>query len=130
MKFDVEIPSDEMIQRFDQWDNIYTVEKLSQMTLTGIESERLEFENKVMELKTRYNRGQALNPTLAKLMGGKPYTDQQLEEARRMIEREADRIRPRFKRAKGVKKKERRNTLRGVIRNVVDKVQIILFNLN
>ena len=129
MEFDVEIPSKKMTERFDQWNDIYTVEKLSQMTLSGIESEKLEFENKVMHLKQPYNRGEALNPAMAKVMGAKPYTDQQLEEARRTIEREADKIRPRFKRAKGIKEEKRRESLHGFINNLIDKAQITIFKL-
>ena len=126
LDFDIDVPSEEMKQKFEQWDEIYAVEKLTDMSLQGIESERLSFENEVARFKTKYNRGDLLTPELAKVAGKKPYTHEQLREARRLIEEEADYIRPRFTRAKGIVEKERKKNLRGFIVNLVDKVQLSL----
>lgn len=127
-EFDVEIPSEEMKQKFEKWDDIYSVDDLTDMTLRLIESERLEFESEVVRFKTRYNRGKALTPELAKVAGEEPYTHDQLRDARYLIEEEADRIRLRFKRAKGIVEKEREDSFRGYVVNLVEKIQLSLFN--
>lgn len=126
MNFDVEVPSEEMKKKFEKWDETHTVDNLTDMSLKDIESERLLFEAEVMRFKIHYRRGKSVDAAMAKIMDRKPYTHEQLREARRLIEEEADRIRPRFKRAKGIKREKRKESLRGFLKNLIERVEINL----
>ena len=129
MNFDVGVPSEEMRDTFEKWDEIHTIENLTEMSLDSIESERILFENDVARFKRiRYNRGKSVNAAMAMLAGKEPYTHAQLREARRVIEEEADRIRPRFKRTKGIKREQQKQNSREFLTKLIDKVEVTLFN--
>ena len=128
MEFEVEVPSEEMKRKFEKWDEMYEVDKLTDMNLRGLESERLKFEGKKIAFKARYDRGRLVTPAMAEVAGKEPYTQEQLEEARRLIDEEAERIRLRFTRAKGIVEKEREDSFRGYVVNLVEKIQLSLFN--
>ena len=129
MNFDVEVPSEEMEKTFENWDETHTIENLTEMSRNSIESEQVLFENEVSRFKqVRYNRGKSVNTTMAMLAGKEPYTHVQLREARRVIEEEADRIRPRFKRAKGIKREQQKQNFREFLTELVDKIEVTLFN--
>lgn len=129
LEFDVEVPSESMVDKFEKWDEIHTVDHLSDMSIRDIESERLKFESKVKMFKSRYRRGRSVNAAMAKIAGKEPYTHEQLREARQFIKDEADRIRPRFKRAKGIKKEERRKSWRGFLANLADCIEITILRM-
>ena len=103
-----ELPSESMKQEFELWREEYTLEALTDLTVSQIESRKLLFENREQRLLAEHNPGRVIkeNPLLAQSAGKRPYTPQQWEEAKKMIRREAEKVKLRHDRAKGIVEKE------------------------
>lgn len=109
-----ELPSEEMEQEFELWDTEYTVETLTDLTTSQIDSRRWRFENRVQRLLAEHNPGRLVeeDPYLARSAGKPAYNAQQWEQARKMILREAEKVRSRFHRAEGIVEKEEKKSKR------------------
>lgn len=107
-----ELPSEAMEKEFELWEEDYSVENLTDLTVSQIESEKLHFENRVQRLIAEHNPGKAIegDPVLAAAVGKPAYTSEEWEQARKMIWREKEEIMFRFKQAKGKVKKERNDS--------------------
>jgi hypothetical protein len=129
-EFDVELPSDRMTDVCERWDDIYTVDRLTDMHLSNIQSKRYEFEAEVIEVNPYHDRGERVNPAMAKMMGREPYTHEQLREARRRIEDKADRVRARFEQAEGIKQEHEQERWHTFLTSLVERANfdITIFN--
>lgn len=109
-----ELPSDAMQRKFQDWEEQYTVEKLTDMTSSEIEDAELRFENEAFLLRNEHNPGRliAQDPMLAQSAGKPPYTANQWEQARKEIRRKEKKIKFRFQRAKGIVKKDEKESKR------------------
>ena len=103
------LPSEAMEEEFELWEKEYTVDNLTDLTVSQIESRKLHFENQVQRLVIEHKSGKAIenNPALAATMGKPAYTSEEWERARKMIWRKKEEITLRFDQAKGKVKKDR-----------------------
>jgi len=119
-----ELPSEAMKEEFELWEKEYTVDNLTDLTVSQIESRKLHFENQVRRLVIEHNPGEAIenNPVLAATVGKPAYTSEEWERARKMIWRKKEEITLRFDQAKGkVKKDKKESKMRQLVR-LVDSV--------
>jgi len=118
------LPSEAMIEEFELWEKEYTVDNLTDLTVSQIESRRLRFENQVQQLVTEHNPGKAIenNPALAATVGKPAYTPEEWEEARKTIWRKKEEITLRFDQAKGKVKKEKSASKMNQLAKIADSV--------
>lgn len=104
---DPKLPSEAIKKEFELWEEEYTVENLSDLTVSQIESRKLRFENRVQRLVAEHRPGKAIqnNPALAASMGKPAYTKEEWEQSRKMIWRKKEEISLRFDQAIGKVKK-------------------------
>jgi len=104
----VKLPSEAMKEEFELWEERYTVDNLTDLTVSQIESKEARFENIAQRLVFEHNPGRLVedNPLLAASQGKPPYNSEEWEEARRMIWRKKEEIANRFERARGIVEKE------------------------
>lgn len=119
-----ELPSEAMKEEFELWEKEYTVENLTDLTISQIESRKLHFENQVRRLITEHNPGKGVenNPVLAASVGKPAYTSEEWEKARKMIWRKKEEISLRFDQAKGKVKKEKTDSRMEKLVRIVDSV--------
>ena len=127
-----ELPSEAMQEEFELWENEYTVDNLTDLTVSQIESRKLRFENQVQRLVMEHNPGKRIesNPVLAASIGKPAYTSQEWEQARKMIWRKKDEITLRFDQAKGKVKKEKKESKIEQFVTFIDSVVPDSVNLN
>ena len=106
---DPKLPSEAIEEEFELWEEEYTVDNLTDLTVPQIESRKLHFENQVQRLVIEHKPGKAIedNSVLAASMGKPAYTSEEWERARKMIWRKKEEITLRFDQAKGKVKKDR-----------------------
>jgi|APHM01.1.fsa_nt_gi hypothetical protein len=119
-----ELPSEAMQEEFELWENEYTVDNLTDLTVSQIESRKLHFDNQVQRLVMEHNPGKRIenNPVLAASVGKPAYTSQEWEQARKVIWRKKDEITLRFDQAKGKVKKEKSESKMEQFVRLVDSV--------
>jgi hypothetical protein len=96
-----ELPSEVMKEKFELWNNEYTLETLSELSSTQVRSRRQKFETEVQVLLTKHRPGRlvANRPSLAHLCDKPAYTAQEWKRAREIIRNEAQKARLRFEQA-------------------------------
>lgn len=119
-----ELPSEAMKEEFKIWEEEYTIENLTNLTVSQIESRKLRFENQVHRLVTEHNPGKGIenDPILAAAVGKPAYTSEEWEQARKMIWRKKEEITLRFDQAKGKVKKEKTESKMKQLVRLVDSV--------
>ncbi|WP_256402436.1 hypothetical protein [Halorubrum salinum] len=119
-----ELPSEAMTKEFDLWNEEYTIEALTDLTVSQIEGRKLLFENREQRLLSEHNPGRHIkeNPMIARSQGCPVYTPQQWEEAKKMIRREAERVKLRFDRAKGIVEKEEKESKQNWLVELFDSI--------
>ena len=127
-----ELPSETMQEEFEFWENEYTVDNLTDLTVSQIESRKLRFENEVQRLVIEHNPGKRIenNPVLAVSVGKPAYTSEEWEQARKMIWRKKDEISLRFDQAKGKVKKEKTESKMKQLARLVDSVSPDSINIS
>lgn len=121
---DPKLPSEAIKKEFELWEEEYTVENLSDLTVSQIESRKLRFENRVQRLVAEHRPGKAIqnNPALAASMGKPAYTKEEWEQSRKMIWRKKEEISLRFDQAIGKVKKDREDSKRKQLVRLLDSV--------
>lgn len=121
-----ELPSEAMKKEFELWEEEYTVDNLTDLTVSQIESRKLRFESGVQQLIMEHNPGKLVeqNPSFAAIMGKPAYTSEEWEQARKMISRKKEEITLRFDRAKGIVEKEREDKRWKRLSKLIDSVPI------
>jgi len=116
------LPSEAMKKEFQLWEKEYTVDNLTDLTVSQIESRKARFENSAQRLVFEHNPGRLVedNPLLAASQGKPPYNSEEWEEARRMIWRKKEEITDRFERAKGIVEKEETESKRKYRVKIID----------
>jgi len=119
-----ELPSKRMKEKFEFWDEEYTVENLTDLTTSQIKSRRLRFENEVHRLVAEHNPGKGIegDPVMAAAVGKPAYTQNEWEQARNMIWNKKDEITLRFDQAKGKVKKDKTDSKMEKLVSIVDSV--------
>jgi methyl coenzyme M reductase subunit D len=119
-----ELPSDRMKEKFEFWEEKYTVENLTDLTASQIKSRRLQFENEVHRLVAEHNPGKGIegDPVMAAAVGKPAYTKKEWEQARKMIWNKKDEITLRFDQAEGKVKKDRTDSKMEKLVSLVDSV--------
>lgn len=127
-----ELPSEAMQEEFEFWENEYTVDNLTDLTVSQIESTKLRFENQVQRLVMEHNPGKRFenNPVLAASVGKPAYTSEEWEQARKMIWRKKDEISLRFDQAKGKVKKEKTESKMKQLARLADSVTLDSINIS
>ena len=127
-----ELPTEAMEKEFELWEEDYTVENLTDLTVSQIESEKLRFENRVQRLIIEHNPGKAIenDPVLAAAVGKPAYTSEEWKQARKMIWRKKEEIMFRFNQAKGNVKKERTDSKMELLVRFVDSATPDSVSLN
>lgn len=132
-----DLPSESMRKSFEIWEEQYSVDNLTDLTVSQIESRRHRFSGQVQRLMIEHNPGKLIknNPELAASSGKPPYTPQEWEEAQEMIRRKEEKTINRFERAKGIVEKERRESKLEQLTDLVgsatlESVTLNLFNFN
>ena len=121
---DPSLPSEKMVEKFGSWDRTYSVDSLEEMSPSGLEATRLEFENDVSQFLTVHRPGKRIEQkqALAHLTGENPYTADEWRSARKRIREEAKEIRLRFRKAEGTVEAERREENREFAFRLIDAV--------
>ena len=119
---DNEIPPERVEQKFEQWEERYSVEKLEELTLEDLDIERLAFDSEVAKFRTQYNPGRLVTPAMAAAAGKEPLTQNEFREVRRLINEKARDIRFNFKRAKGRREELNQERRNGLIADVAGRV--------
>ena len=119
---DNEIPPERVEQKFEQWEERYSVEKLEELTLKDLEAEMLSFDSEVAQFRTEYNPGRLVTPAMAAAAGKEPLTQNEFREVRRLINEKARDIRFNFKRAKGRREELNQERRNGLIADVAGRV--------
>lgn len=127
-----ELPSEVMQEKFEFWDKEYTLDALTDLGSSQIQSKWKQFEGEVQELLAKHNPGRivANRPALAHLSGKPPYNAQEWERAREMIRSEAQKVRLRLERAEGIVNKEETEAKRTWITKLVEAFPRPEFNFN
>lgn len=127
-----ELPSDKMEEKFELWENEYSLDALTDLSSSQIRSKKLKFETEVDVLLAKHRPGRLIanRPSLASIRGKPPYNAQEWERAREIIRNEAQKVRLRLKRAEGIVTQEETEAWRGWIRNLVEALPIPSFNIN
>jgi len=121
---DPKLPSEAMEKEFELWEEEYTVENLSDLTVSQIKSRKARFENRVHRLVAEHKPGKAIqnDPALAVSMGKPAYTKEEWEQSREMIWRKKEEISLRFDQAIGQVKKEREDSKMKQLVGLLDSV--------
>jgi hypothetical protein len=119
-----ELPSEAMQREFQLWNEEYTLDALTDLTPSQIESKRLRFEDRVESLVREHNPGRLIkqDPYLLRSMGKPAYAPDQWEQAKKTIQREAEKTRNRFDRAKGVVKKEQNKSKKEWYTKIINSI--------
>lgn len=121
---DPKLPSEAMEKEFELWEEEYTVQNLSDLTVSQINSRKVRFENRAHRLVAEYKPGKAIqnDPALAASMGKPAYTKEEWEQSREMIWRKKEEISLRFDQAIGQVKKEREDSKMKQLVRLLDSV--------
>jgi len=120
---EAEVPPERVKEKFEEWDERYSVEKLEELSLSDLRSEKASFDAEVIIYRTEYNPGRLVTPAMAAAAGKEPLTQDQFEEVRRLINEKAKEIQMNFKRAKGRrrdKEEEQRKDFWGEVTDGLD----------
>lgn len=106
------LPSEAMQREFELWNEEYTLNALTDLTSSQIESRKLRFENRVHRLVAEHNPGRLIeeDPFLAHSAGKPPYDAKQWERARKIIWNEAEKVSLRFDQAEGIVREDEKNS--------------------
>jgi hypothetical protein len=125
-----DIPPPRVKDKFENWEETYSVTRLEELSVSDIESAKLEFQAEVEVLKTEYRPGQLINSALAQVVGKEPFTQEEFGEVRRHISDKADEIRMNFKQAKGRRRRENKQQRASFITNLTSRIADSLTNIN
>ena len=82
---EAEVPPERIEEKFEEWDERYSVEKLEEMSLSDLKSERWSFSAEADAFRIEYNPGRLVTPEMAAMYGKEPLTQEQFEEVRGLI---------------------------------------------
>ncbi|RLM83674.1 hypothetical protein D3D02_17235 [Halobellus sp. Atlit-38R] len=113
-----------MQEAFELWEEEYTLDALTNLSSSQIESQKAEFEAEVQALLAEHRPGRlvAERPALAQVYGKPPYTAEEWERAREQIRTEAKKVRFRFNQAAGIIAEEETNAKREWMSNLVESL--------
>lgn len=127
-----ELPSEVMAEKFELWEEEYTLDALTDLSTSQIRSMTYEFETEVQMLLTKHRPGRTVanSPSLAYIHGKPPYNSQEWKRAREMIRNEAQSVRLRLKQAEGIVSEEEKKAKRTWITKLVEACPSPNFNFN
>ena len=125
-----ELPSKAMQEKFELWENDYTLDALTDLSRSQIESKRLLFKNEEERLLAKHRPGRVVanRPALSHIRGKPPYNAVEWKRAREMIRNEAQKVYLRFERAKGIVSAEEKKATRKWITKIIESINVN-FNL-
>ena len=127
-----ELPSEAMQEKFEFWQQEYTLEALTDLSSSQISSRKHAFEAEVERLLVKHRPGKRIanRPALAYTLDKPPYNAQEWERAREMIRNEAQKVRLRLEQAEGIVSEEETEAKRAWITKLVEALPTPNFNIS